>query len=237
MALITCYECKREISSSASSCPHCGAPAMALPADKPAVAADEPKKKYAAPLWLQVTAGLLGAYVVFSCTSGSTGSGSSAGGSAAVKAAGTLDFAEALTMCQMALKRAARDPDNANIPYVPDHGSGDEFYFAWGGSTKMVRMRNGLGLDVAASASCIVSKSQRRITSLTLNGQSLLSSAPTTGAAGVSGVQVGMTRGQVVMMLGEPSHTDYPGNGGEVMTWSGGAMVSMKDGRVVKAIR
>jgi hypothetical protein len=37
-----------------------------------------------------------------------------------------------------------------------------------------MRMRNGLGLDVAATGSCIVSTSTRKITSLTLNGQSVL---------------------------------------------------------------
>lgn len=80
----------------------------------------------------------------------------------------------ALTMCQSTLRKVSRDPDNADVPYVPDHGSGDEFYFAWGASTKMARMRNGLGLEVPASASCIVSKSQKRITSLTLNGKTII---------------------------------------------------------------
>lgn len=81
---------------------------------------------------------------------------------------------QALTMCQMALKSAARDPENADIPYVENFGSGDEYYYAWGAQTKMARMRNGLGLEVAASASCIVNGKTQRITTLTLNGQTLI---------------------------------------------------------------
>lgn len=84
-----------------------------------------------------------------------------------------LDTSGALAMCQMALKRASRDPDKAEIPYVPDRGSGDIASFSWGPDTKMARMRNGLGLDVATSAACTVNKSQRRITSLTLDDKTV----------------------------------------------------------------
>ena len=82
--------------------------------------------------------------------------------------------AQALTMCQMTLKKVSRDPEKAEIPYVPNYGSETEFYYAWGASTKMARMRNGLGLEVAASASCIVDKATKRITTLTLNGETLI---------------------------------------------------------------
>lgn len=77
-------------------------------------------------------------------------------------------------MCQMALKKISRDPEKAEIPVVQNFGSETEFYFAWGSSTKMVRMRNGLGLEVAGSASCVVDKATKRFTSLTLNGESIL---------------------------------------------------------------
>lgn len=107
------------------------------------------------------------AFVVASCTSGS-------GGSATNTTASSFSHADALTMCQSAIRRVARDPDKAEIPYVENFGTGNEYYFAWGGSTKAIRMRNGLGLDVATSAACIVSKTSRQITLLTLDGSSIL---------------------------------------------------------------
>lgn len=82
--------------------------------------------------------------------------------------------ARALTMCQLAFQKISRDPDKAEIPAVRDFGGGDEAYFAWGPETKVMRMRNGLGLDVSATGSCIVSKSAKKITSLTMNGQSII---------------------------------------------------------------
>lgn len=90
------------------------------------------------------------------------------------KKADSFDSLDALSMCQSALRQVARDPDNADIPYVPNMGSGKEFYFAWGTSTKVVRMRNGLGLDVATSGSCTVDATAKRITSLTLDGKTIL---------------------------------------------------------------
>lgn len=79
--------------------------------------------------------------------------------------------ADALLMCQMAFKKMALDPDKADVPYVKDFGKGGESYFAWGASTKMMRMRNGLGMDVATSGACFVDHATRRITGMTLNGK------------------------------------------------------------------
>lgn len=103
---------------------------------------------------------ILCAFVLFSCVSR--------------KPKEDFSSSAALAICQTALKQVSRDPEKAEIPYVPNHGTGGEFYYAWGASTKMARMRNGLGLEVAASASCIVDKTTKRITSLTLNGENLI---------------------------------------------------------------
>lgn len=122
----------------------------------------EPKPK--PPLWATIVTGVIVFGIIGSCAAlmskpdGERGFGSS----------------EALGMCQAALKSVARDPDKADIPYVENMGRGSEYYFAWGAQTKMARMRNGLGLDVAVSASCIVNGVTRRITSLSLNGRSIL---------------------------------------------------------------
>lgn len=79
----------------------------------------------------------------------------------------------ALTVCQMALKQASRDPETADIPYVADQGSGNTYHFAWGAHTAMTRVRNDSGLEVSTQASCTVDKSRGRITSLALDGKSI----------------------------------------------------------------
>ena len=82
------------------------------------------------------------------------------------------DHMDAYYICQQAIKYVSKDPDNAEIPYVQNFGSGDEYYFAWGRDTKHLRLKNGLGLDVAASASCIVNKG--KITQLTIDGKTII---------------------------------------------------------------
>lgn len=80
---------------------------------------------------------------------------------------------DALLMCQTTIPKFARDPDTAVVPYVPNYGKGNEYYFAWGDGTKHVRMRNGLGLEVPVSASCIVDGNTRTITQLNLDGKTI----------------------------------------------------------------
>lgn len=92
----------------------------------------------------------------------------------AVPAADPLSDLQALAMCQNAIVGAAKDPENADVPYVSPSVRGDEFLFSWGASTKMAKLRNGLGIDAATSASCIVNTKTRRITGLTINGQTIL---------------------------------------------------------------
>lgn len=121
----------------------------------------KPAEKQPVPMWANVIAGLLMLGALSMCVGGDD------------KPA-QFGHVDALVMCQTALKSAARDPENADIPYVDNLGKADEYVYAWGGQTKMARMRNGLGLEVAASASCIVDGRAKRITSLTLNGRALI---------------------------------------------------------------
>ncbi|MCS4508912.1 hypothetical protein [Xylophilus ampelinus] len=97
-----------------------------------------------------------------------------AGGAGNTQATRSFSEMDALLLCQEAIKRASRDPDRADVPYVANHGRGDEYFFAWGRETKFARLRNGLGIEVPASASCIVSGARRRVTQLTLDGKSIL---------------------------------------------------------------
>lgn len=80
---------------------------------------------------------------------------------------------DALLMCQTTIKNFARDPDTAEVPYVPNGGKGNEYYYAWGAGTKSVRMRNGLGLEVPVSAYCIVDGNTKTITQLSIDGKTI----------------------------------------------------------------
>ena len=81
---------------------------------------------------------------------------------------------DALYACQLAMKGLARDPEKADIPYVDVFDGKDVYMVAWGASTRMMRMKNGLGLEVAATGSCDVDKSTGQIISLTFNGKQVL---------------------------------------------------------------
>lgn len=172
MALIKCTECEHTISDKAATCPQCGAPNASLSNSVNVEARDSKpvtveKKKKATPLWVQVVAGLVGAWVAVSCATG----GSS---SSKTETKSSWNEISSLTLCQMAIKRRSRDPENAEVPYVKNFGSGTEHYFAWGAETKMARLRNGLGIDVASTASCTVDVESRKITSLTINGETMI---------------------------------------------------------------
>lgn len=100
-----------------------------------------------------------------SCTSGS--------GNSSSKSSGEISHSEALTICQYAIKGSMIDSKNTDIPYVESNGGGSEYCFSWGAGTKSIRTRNGLGLEIPASASCIVDKRSRNISQLTINGKSV----------------------------------------------------------------
>ena len=82
---------------------------------------------------------------------------------------------DALYLCQQAMKSASLDPNKAEVPFVMPTSDAAEFHFSWGASTKRMRMRNGLGMDVPATGSCSVSKSAKRITYMTINGKTIIS--------------------------------------------------------------
>lgn len=77
-----------------------------------------------------------------------------------------FNHVDALTMCQIAIKRAARDQETAKVPYVENQGESPYFFYIWNDRTKPARMRNGLGLEVPVSASCVVDGTSKKITSL-----------------------------------------------------------------------
>lgn len=87
----------------------------------------------------------------------------------------SLSARDALVMCRFAVAEVSRDPEKAVIPYVPEMGGRPgEFVFVWNGNTRHMRMRNGIGLEVAVSGLCSVNAQTRRITQLLLDGKRFL---------------------------------------------------------------
>ena len=80
-----------------------------------------------------------------------------------------IDISSSLRVCQDAILSQAKFGDSETPPAVPNHGSGDEFYFAWPHGS--FHFKNGFNASVKMSASCIGKISTGQITSLTVNGQ------------------------------------------------------------------
>ena len=161
MALIKCVECGRSMSDKAAACPGCGAPQATGVAPSSPVQAVAPK---GVPMWQKVVGSVLLLGAVCSCLDRSS----------RPSAPTAFSKSDALYLCDRAFRLVSKDPEKADIPYVQAVESGDEILFSWGASSKMLRMRNGLGLEVAASGSCAVSRSRKQVESLTLNGQTIL---------------------------------------------------------------
>lgn len=78
---------------------------------------------------------------------------------------------QALFLCRKAVGLVSKDPDAANVPYVEPVITKDEFRFTWGHDTRHMRLRNGLGLEVAVTGKCYVSRSTGGVTALAVDGQ------------------------------------------------------------------
>jgi len=192
MALIQCSECGKQISDKAISCPGCGAPGMAKgvdasPTKQPAATSNdsarptaedlyastfpdtksgEPKKM--GPIGWVVTLGI--AVAIGSCMFG----GSSKQAANANRAGTDISDSKALSLCKQAIRLVSRDPDKAEIPYVAPSRIGSDYVYTWTPGVNTIRLRNGLGLDVPASARCAVNAALGQISKLDVNGNTIV---------------------------------------------------------------
>lgn len=167
MALIKCSECRKEISDKATACIGCGAPVPNAEAPQaasteqaaPAAKKEDPKSIGCAIIIMAAIAGA----ILFSCS----------GGKKSDKSAEPkqLDKIAALTHCQSVLKNLTRDPEKADVPYVTGKEYSDAFSFEWSTGSKLIRARNGLGLEVGIPGECTVSKETRKITRIGIDGK------------------------------------------------------------------
>lgn len=179
MALIKCRECGKEISDQAAACIGCGAPLRSRPEQRPSEARrsdesqyrnifpdmpedrDEPPKKSNLGTLL-ISAVVIG-FVAYACTSSSSSSKSD-----------TTSEMKGLFSCQQAIRMSATDPDKADIPYAEPRSVGSEYTYTWTNGANTIRLRNGLGIDTPASATCTVSKESGLVRRLIINGRTVL---------------------------------------------------------------
>lgn len=174
MAIIKCSECQGKVSDTATACPHCGAP----PVKQNPTLKSLSSKAEDMPRSFNLTVGkvlglVLVAIIAVSCIVG--GDNKSEVSPAATEPAKpkALTKIEALTMCQMLIQRASRDPEKTDVPYIEGVDTGAEFTFKWDRNSKLARMRNGLGLEVGATAFCSINKERREFTLLNIDGQNV----------------------------------------------------------------
>lgn len=157
MAMVKCSECGGSISYKAAVCPQCGAPRTER-ASAPTVSMG-PIRRALQWVWFGVVS-----LMVFSCVYQWN----------KPREPRAFGEADARVLCADAIRAASRDREKADIPFVPAMTSGDEISMSWNDGTGTLRLRNGLGLEVPASASCVVSRAQKRVTILTINGQTII---------------------------------------------------------------
>ncbi|WP_122974679.1 zinc-ribbon domain-containing protein [Comamonas thiooxydans] len=178
MALIKCRECGKEISDQAEACIGCGAPLRNRSEQQPSAARrsdesqyrnifpdmpgsrDDPPKK--SNLGTLIVSALVIGFVVYACSPGSNSSKSS-----------TSSELKGLFACQQAIRFASKDPDKADIPYAEARSVGYEYTYTWTNGANTIRLRNGLGIDVPASATCNVSKESGLVRRLIINGETI----------------------------------------------------------------
>jgi exopolysaccharide biosynthesis protein len=80
----------------------------------------------------------------------------------------------ALRTCQNAIRQTARDPETAVIPDVGAMRGGVDWRYLWNGNSRMVRLKNGLGLEVAVIAMCVVDEKSGNIKLLVIDGKQLI---------------------------------------------------------------
>ncbi|WP_287917174.1 hypothetical protein, partial [Comamonas sp.] len=78
---------------------------------------------------------------------------------------------DAYTLCSRLIYRASRDPEKVVIPRIPAAENAEAFTFVWSANSQLVRVRNGLGLEVGTTAHCVVSKQEKQVRMFAFDGK------------------------------------------------------------------
>lgn len=120
------------------------------------------------PLGWMLTLGF--AALIGSCVFG----GSSNQSASTSRASSEFSESTGLSLCKQAIRLVSRDPDKAEIPYATPSRIGPDYVYTWTPGVNTIRLRNGLGLDVPASARCAVNAALGQISKLDVNGNTIV---------------------------------------------------------------
>lgn len=159
MALINCKECKQQISDTAKTCPYCGA---------------QPKKKMGVvkKIALAFVALAVGLPLLASLFSDKPDpSPPQAAAPTPPTEPSTIRDSRALSICHDLIMQVSRDPEKTVIPAVRTFETKNEFVFIWDRESKLLRMRNGLGLEVGVTGYCSLNKTNGDLVKLLVDGK------------------------------------------------------------------
>lgn len=152
MALTSCRECGKGVSTQAATCPHCGM-------REPSRTAHANRAGRAILSTIIILGGMYACSHMISQESSTPH----------VESASS----KALRLCQYAIKRMAKNPSSANIPWAADHVTSQGHSFDWPLGSGLTMM-NGFGAQLDTSASCQTSADGAHLVSLELDGKRVL---------------------------------------------------------------
>lgn len=154
MALMKCKECANQISDQAENCPHCGA---------------KPKKKISTgkKLVIGFAALVVGLPLVANFFNDKpTAQQAAAPAHSVPPKPDKISDTKAFSICHELIMQTARDPEKSKIPVVKGIENEKEYIFIWDQKSKLLRLRNGLGLEVGVTGYCSLNKKTGALTKL-----------------------------------------------------------------------
>lgn len=77
--------------------------------------------------------------------------------------------------CRDVIRKVARDPSSVDVPRINPYQIGNaDWRFLWGPKSELIKMKNGLGLEVSSPALCVVDAYTGVVTSLFIDGKPLI---------------------------------------------------------------
>lgn len=150
MALINCPECKKEVSDSAKTCPHCGYKLIEDEVQKTNIQSKKPKKKSGCLTLVIIGAALLIIFYIFYII-GSNGDNSPLSNSTSANKFLAYNYAEDF------VEKKLKSPSTAEFPgvtekdkHITDLGGGKYKINSW------VDSQNGFGATIRTNFSCTI---------------------------------------------------------------------------------
>lgn len=169
-----CVECGKMTDSSLHFCLWCNRP-HAAPADVPKVESTPaplvaPSKDSTPFVGIVVALAIAAALFITSKSSSSRAHDAASREPQQSVGATSID---ALTECQLAIKKASLNSEAARVPYRDVRTTDPEFVISWPRGSGLL-LQNEFGTMIESSASCAFDRRLQRITVLTINGKDVI---------------------------------------------------------------